>query len=122
MQAPRISVPKDKLKLVLLEGIHPSAVDALRQHGYHQVVSLPKALAGAELVEAISEAHFLGIRSRTQLTEEVLAAAPKLTAIGAFCIGTNRLICKPRRGAASPCSTLLFPTHAGSQSWSWPRS
>jgi D-3-phosphoglycerate dehydrogenase len=88
---PRLSVPKDKLKFVLLEGIHPSAVDALAADGYTQVVTAPKALSGRELVDAIADAHFVGIRSRTQLTAEVIEQAPKLTAIGAFCIGTNQI-------------------------------
>ncbi len=87
----RLSVPKEKLKFVLLEGIHPWAVDALRQDGYTQVVTFPKALAGDELVRAIVDAHFVGIRSRTFLTEQVLDQATKLTAIGAFCIGTNQI-------------------------------
>jgi len=87
----RLSVPKEKLKFVLLEGIHPWAVDALREDGYTQVATFAKALAGQELVQAIADAHFIGIRSRTFLTEAVLDQAPKLTAIGAFCIGTNQI-------------------------------
>jgi D-3-phosphoglycerate dehydrogenase / 2-oxoglutarate reductase len=100
MQHQRLSTPKDKLKFVLLEGIHPSAVESLQAHDYHQVVTAPKALAGDELIATIADAHFLGIRSRTHVTEEVLAAAPKLTAIGAFCIGTNQidLAAAARRG------------------------
>ena len=88
---PRLSVPKEKLKFVLLEGIHASAVDTLRQDGYTQVVTWPKALAGDALAEQLADAHFVGIRSRTQLTEAVLEHAPKLAAIGAFCIGTNQI-------------------------------
>jgi D-3-phosphoglycerate dehydrogenase len=87
----RLSVPKDKLKFVLLEGIHPSAVDALASDGYTQVVTSPKALAGKELVDAIADAHFVGIRSRTQLTADVIEQAVKLAAVGAFCIGTNQI-------------------------------
>jgi len=87
----RLSVPKEKLKFVLLEGIHASAVDALVADGYSQVVTAPKALAGKELADAIADAHFLGIRSRTQLTAKVIEQAGKLTAIGAFCIGTNQI-------------------------------
>jgi D-3-phosphoglycerate dehydrogenase / 2-oxoglutarate reductase len=87
----RLSVPKEKLKFVLLEGIHPSAVDALVADGYSQVVTAPKALAGRELADAIADAHFVGIRSRTQLTAKVIEQAGKLTAIGAFCIGTNQI-------------------------------
>ena len=88
---PRLSVPKDKLKFVLLEGIHPTASHVLRQDGYTTIETHPKSLSGRELILAIEGAHFLGIRSRTQLTEEVLAQAPKLSAIGAFCIGTNQI-------------------------------
>jgi D-3-phosphoglycerate dehydrogenase len=88
---PRLSVPKEKLKFVLLEGIHASAVETLQADGYSQIVTAPKALQGDELVAAIADAHFVGIRSRTHLTEAVLAQAPKLTAIGAFCIGTNQI-------------------------------
>ena len=87
----RLSVPKDRLKFVLLEGIHPWAVEALAQDGYTNVVTSAKALAGDELVDAIVDAHFVGIRSRTQLSAGVLERATKLTAIGAFCIGTNQI-------------------------------
>lgn len=89
--APRVSLAKPKIKVVLLEGIHPSAVDLLQAEGYTQVVTRPGALAGDALIEAVADAHFLGIRSRTQLTAEVLAHATRLTAIGAFCIGTNQI-------------------------------
>lgn len=87
----RLSLEKDKVKFVLLEGIHPNAVDALARDGYTQVVSHAKALTDADLVAAIADAHFIGIRSRTQLTAEVLAQAPKLVAVGCFCIGTNQV-------------------------------
>ena len=87
----RLSVAKEKLKFVLLEGIHASALESLRRDGYTNVVTSPKALAGDALAEAIGDAHFLGIRSRTQLTEAVLERAPKLAAVGAFCIGTNQI-------------------------------
>jgi len=97
---PRLSVPKDKLKFVLLEGIHSTAVRALADDGYTNVDTYPKALSGDDLIAAIEGAHFIGIRSRTQVTEEVLARAPKLSAIGCFCIGTNQvdLTAAARRG------------------------
>jgi D-3-phosphoglycerate dehydrogenase len=91
MTTTRLSVAKDKLKFVLLEGIHASAVQALRDDGYTQIDTLPKALAGDALVDALADAHFVGIRSRTQLTADVIERAPRLTAIGAFCIGTNQI-------------------------------
>ena len=100
MTTPRLSVPKDRLKFVLLEGIHRSAVEALNADGYTTIDARPGALTGDALREAVADAHFLGIRSRTQLTEPVLDAAPKLVAIGAFCIGTNQidLAAAARRG------------------------
>ena len=87
----RYSVARDRLKFVLLEGIHPSAVEALHADGYTQVETRAKSLSGAALVELIHDAHFVGIRSRTQLTADVLAQAPRLAAIGCFCIGTNQV-------------------------------
>jgi len=85
------SVSKSALKAVLLEGIHASAADALKNAGYTRIETRAKALAGAELAAAVSGAHFLGIRSRTRLTAEVLEHAPALAAIGCFCIGTNQV-------------------------------
>lgn len=91
MTQPRFSVSRDRLRFLLLEGIHQTAVDALVADGYTQLDARKGALAGDELVAALADAHFVGIRSRTQLTDEVLARAPKLTAIGCFCIGTNQV-------------------------------
>lgn len=87
----RLSLPRSKIKVVLLEGIHPRAVEALAAAGYTQVEEHPKSLAGDALAAVLGDAHLLGIRSRTQLTAEVLAAAPKLIAVGCFCIGTNQV-------------------------------
>ena len=84
-------LPKDQTRVVLLEGIHASALAVLRASGYTQVVAHPKALEGEALAEAIADAHIVGIRSRTQLDAAVLARAGQLTAIGAFCIGTNQI-------------------------------
>lgn len=86
-----LSFQKDKLKFVLLEGIHASAVQALHASGYTNVEQHKGALSGAELGAAIGDAHFVGIRSRTRLTAEVLAQAERLAAIGCFCIGTNQV-------------------------------
>lgn len=87
----RLSLDKDKLKFVLLEGIHPSAVDALTRDGYTRVESHAQALAGQALIDVIGDAHFVGLRSRTQLTEAVLSQMSKLVAVGCFCIGTNQV-------------------------------
>jgi len=87
----KTSTAKNKIKFLMLEGIHPSALELLRAAGYSQIESLTGALEGPELQAKIADAHFVGIRSRTQLTAEVLAHAHKLAAIGCFCIGTNQV-------------------------------
>ena len=87
----KTSTAKNKIKFLMLEGIHPSALELLRTAGYSQIESLTGALEGPELQAKIADAHFVGIRSRTQLTAEVLAHAHKLAAIGCFCIGTNQV-------------------------------
>lgn len=87
----KTSLDKSKIKFLLLEGIHPSAVETLERAGYSNIELLKTALAGDELLAKIKDAHFVGIRSRTQLTEEVFAAAEKLIAVGCFCIGTNQV-------------------------------
>ncbi len=85
------SLDKSRIKVVLLEGVHDRAVENFARHGYQTVRRYKKALAGDELKDAIADAHFVGIRSRTRLTREVIASAPKLVTIGAFCIGTNQI-------------------------------
>ena len=87
----RLSLDKDRIKILLLEGIHPSAVQTLRQAGYSNIEALPTALEGEELKARIRDVHFIGIRSRTRLNAEVLEAAQRLVAIGCFCIGTNQV-------------------------------
>ena len=96
------SLPKDKIKFLLLEGVHPSAVETLQRDGYTNIELHKKALPPEQLKAAIAGAHFVGIRSRTQLTEEIFAEAKKLVAVGCFCIGTNQVDLKAatRRGIA----------------------
>jgi len=96
------SLEKSKIKFLLLEGIHPSAVETLQKSGYTQIEQHKKALPPAELKTAIANAHFVGIRSASQLTEEIFEAAGKLVAVGCFCIGTNQvdLAAATRRGIA----------------------
>ena len=89
--APKTSTDKNKIKFLLLEGIHPSAITLLQAAGYSQIESLSGSLEGDELRRKIADVHFVGIRSRTQLTAEVLAHAGKLAAVGCFCIGTNQV-------------------------------
>ena len=87
----KTSTNKAKIKFLLLEGIHPSAIQVLRAAGYSQIESLSGALDGDALLAKIADAHFVGIRSRTQLTADVFAHATRLAAVGCFCIGTNQV-------------------------------
>jgi len=84
-------MPKDKIKVLLLENIHDNALGYLERQGYVSVQRLKGALDADELKEAIRDVHMIGIRSRTKLTADVLDAADKLMAIGCFCIGTNQV-------------------------------
>jgi D-3-phosphoglycerate dehydrogenase len=87
----KTSLDKSKIRFLLLEGVHQSAVDTLQAAGYTNIEYIKTALAGDELIAKIRDAHFVGLRSRTQLTDEVLAEARKLIGIGCFCIGTNQV-------------------------------
>ncbi len=85
------SLEKSKIRILLLEGVHQSAIDTLNAAGYTNIEYLTHSLAEDDLIEKIADAHFVGIRSRTQLTERVFEAAKKLVAVGCFCIGTNQV-------------------------------
>lgn len=87
----RLSLPRDRISVLLLEGISQTAVDLMTAAGYTNLVHLPKALEGAALREAVAGVHMIGIRSRTQLSEEVFEAADKLMAVGCFSVGTNQV-------------------------------
>lgn len=86
-----ISLAKEKIKVLLLEGLHQSSVDSLTARGYSNIEYISTSLPEDELCEKIKDVHFIGIRSRTQLNEKVLSHANKLVAIGCFCIGTNQV-------------------------------
>jgi D-3-phosphoglycerate dehydrogenase / 2-oxoglutarate reductase len=85
------SFDRDKIRILLLEGVHPSAVEHLRQAGYDNVTALGHALQGDDLAAALEDVHMLGIRSRTQVDAAAIAAARRLIAVGCFCIGTNQV-------------------------------
>lgn len=85
-----ISYPKNRIKVLLLEGIHQDAADKMREEGY-TVELISTALDEDELVEKVKDISILGIRSKTNITKKVLDNAPRLLAIGAFCIGTNQI-------------------------------
>ncbi|MGY3444968.1 MULTISPECIES: phosphoglycerate dehydrogenase [unclassified Bradyrhizobium] len=86
-----LSLPKTKIRVLLLEGVNDSAVRMFEANGYTELQRLPKALGPAELKRALSGIHMLGIRSRTQLTAEVLEAADRLLVVGCFSVGTNQV-------------------------------
>ena len=85
------SLDKNKIHILLLEGIDPSAVDAFRDDGYEDIEYHPKSLPEKQLIAAVRKAAFIGIRSATHLTASVLEEAEKLVGIGCFCIGTNQV-------------------------------
>ncbi|MEX2320311.1 MAG: phosphoglycerate dehydrogenase, partial [Saccharospirillum sp.] len=85
------SLDKSKIRILLLEGVHQSALDTLTKAGYTNIEYHKGSLPESELIEKVKDAHFIGIRSRTQLTADVFEAADKLVAVGCFCIGTNQV-------------------------------
>ncbi|OIN59021.1 phosphoglycerate dehydrogenase [Arsenicibacter rosenii] len=85
-----LSYPKSRIKVLLLENVHPVALQLFEQEGF-QVELRKGALDEDELIEAIQGVHILGIRSKTMVTRRVLESANKLMTVGAFCIGTNQI-------------------------------
>tara|TARA_R110002167_G_scaffold291496_1_gene496297 strand:- start:107 stop:1336 length:1230 start_codon:yes stop_codon:yes gene_type:complete len=85
------SLAKDKIKILLLEGVHQSALEELKIKGYSNIEYIKTSLSEADLIKKIADVHFIGIRSRTDLNKTVLSHAKKLVAIGCFCIGTNQV-------------------------------
>ena len=104
----QLSLNKDKIKFVLFEGVHQNALDVLHSNGYTNIDYHKKALEGQELLDAVKDAHFIGIRSRTQMTAEVFAAAKKLVGLGCFCIGTNQVDLKAARELGVPVFNAPF--------------
>ncbi|MCL1139995.1 phosphoglycerate dehydrogenase [Shewanella pneumatophori] len=102
------SLDKDKIKILLLEGVHQSAVDVFERAGYTNIEYHKASLAEDELHVAVKDAHFIGIRSRTQLTEDVLSRAEKLVGIGCFCIGTNQVSLKAAEKLGIPVFNAPF--------------
>ncbi len=106
--AAQFSLSKDKIRILLLEGVNDSAVALLRQAGYSRIVRHAKALDGAALTEALAGTHILGIRSRTQLTEAVFAAADRLMVVGCFSVGTNQVELGAARSRGIPVFNAPF--------------
>ncbi len=100
----KTSYPKEKIRILFLENISDAAVKNFNQYGYVKVDKISKALTEEQLIEEIKDVHILGIRSKTQISSNVLAAAKKLQAIGCFCIGVNQVDLK----AATKNGVVVF--------------
>ncbi|EAR14430.1 MULTISPECIES: phosphoglycerate dehydrogenase [Robiginitalea] len=85
-----LSYPKNRIKILLLENVHPAAFKNLSEDGF-SVELVKHSLPEEELIEKIKGVHVLGIRSKTRVTKKVLDAADKLLIVGAFCIGTTQI-------------------------------
>ncbi|MDI1290377.1 MAG: NAD(P)-dependent oxidoreductase, partial [bacterium] len=103
----KTSFPKNKINVLLLEGIHPRAVQAFRDEGF-SVESLAGSPDRTKLLRLLKDAHVVGIRSKTELTADILAAAPKLLAVGCFCIGTNQVDLAAARRSGVPVFNSPF--------------
>lgn len=95
-------------KFLLLEGIHETGVESLAASGYRNVERLSHSLTGSDLLDAIADVDFIGIRSRTQIDATVLDAAKRLKAIGCFCIGTNQVDLSTARRLGIPVFNAPF--------------
>ncbi|HXK05597.1 MAG TPA: phosphoglycerate dehydrogenase [Verrucomicrobiae bacterium] len=104
----RTSLDKQKIKIVLLEGIHASAVESFRADGYTNIEQHAGALAGARLRDAARDAYFVGIRSATQLEAGFFDEAPRLIGVGCFCIGTNQVDLAAAEGRGIPVFNAPF--------------
>ncbi len=105
---PRFSLPRDKVRVLLLEGISESAAALFAQAGYTGVTRLPKALDGPALAAALEGVHILGIRSRSQMTREVLGGADRLMAVGCFSVGTDQIDLDAARDHGIPVFNAPF--------------
>jgi D-3-phosphoglycerate dehydrogenase / 2-oxoglutarate reductase len=102
------SLPKDKIKILLLEGISDSAVKSLADAGYENIERLTGALDGAALTEKLDDVRILGIRSRTQVTADILNATTRLIAVGCFSVGTNQIDLKAAQRRGVPVFNAPF--------------
>ena len=102
------SLDKNRIRILLLEGIDRSALEIFRSDGYNDIEFHPKPLAKEHLLESVRDAYFIGIRSATRLTEEVFEAAPRLAGVGCFCIGTNQVDLKAAQDRGIPVFNAPF--------------
>ena len=95
-----LSLSKEKIKILLLEGLHNNALQLFDESGYTNIKYHKSSLKKSELIEQIKDVHLLGIRSKTNITSDILKHANKLIAIGCYSIGTNQVdltFCKTAR-------------------------
>jgi D-3-phosphoglycerate dehydrogenase len=104
----KLSLSKEKIKVVLLEGVHPLAEQSFRDDGYENIHYLKGSPEPEALKALLSDAHILGIRSRTFINENILNACDKLMAIGTFCIGTNQIDLELARNHGIPVFNAPF--------------
>ena len=104
----RLSFSKDLVRILLLEGVHDTAVDLFARAGYANITRMTTALGDESLATALQGVHLLGIRSRTQLSDAAFAGADRLLAVGCFCIGTNQVDLKAARARGVPVFNAPF--------------
>jgi D-3-phosphoglycerate dehydrogenase len=105
--AAKTSFPKDRIKVLLLENVHPSAHELFRAEGFH-LETEPRALKPDELAKRIEDVHVLGIRSKTRITADAIASARRLLTVGCFCIGTNQVDLDAANRAGVPVFNAPF--------------
>ena len=104
----KLSLNKKKIPILLLEGIHNNALESFKAAGYENIDLLSTALEGQELIDKLKNYKIVGLRSRTQLTKEVLENSTHLAAIGCFCIGTNQVDIKTAQKLGIPVFNAPF--------------
>jgi D-3-phosphoglycerate dehydrogenase len=104
----KTSLDKGKIKILLLEGIHSSAIETFRREGYVNIECHPKSLPADQLLASIHDVYFIGIRSATHLTEAIFERAPRLIGVGCFCIGTNQVDVDAARERGIPVFNAPF--------------
>lgn len=104
----QLSLNKKKIPILLLEGIHQNAIEAFKAAGYENIELLNTALEGQELIDKLQDFKIVGLRSRTQLTKDVLEQSQHLTAVGCFCIGTNQVDLKTAHDLGIPVFNAPF--------------
>ncbi|BCD90086.1 D-3-phosphoglycerate dehydrogenase [Francisella halioticida] len=104
----QLSLNKKKIPILLLEGVHLNALEGFKAAGYENIELLNTALESQELIDKLKDFKIVGLRSRTQLTKEVLEQSKHLTAIGCFCIGTNQVDLKTAHDLGIPVFNAPF--------------